>query len=161
MILLTVGTQLPFDRLVRIVDEMADDLPQPVLAQIGQGKYEPAHMEWRRVVPPQEFERLMASASLVVAHAGIGTLVTAERHAKSLILFPRSAALGEHRNDHQKATIRALAGRPGVGVATSADELRQLIMHPPQPSTPQAKAGNQRQICGAIAAFLETVANEV
>ena len=161
MILLTVGTQLPFDRLVRIVDEVAEGLSEPVVAQIGQGKYEPKHMEWRRVVPPQEFESMVASASLVVAHAGIGTLVTAERHGKSLILFPRSAALGEHRNDHQKATIRALAGRPGVGVATSPEELLELISNPPRPSTPQAKAGNQRQICGAIAAFLENVANEV
>lgn len=161
MILLTVGTQLPFDRLVRIVDDLAPDLPEPVVAQIGHGKYEPRNMDWRRVVPPQEFEQLVASANLIVAHAGIGTLVTAERHGKSLILFPRSAVLGEHRNDHQKATIRALSGRPGVGVATSPEQLRNLIGHPPAPSTPQAKAGNKRQICGAIAAFLENAANEV
>lgn len=161
MILLTVGTQLPFDRLVRHIDEIAADLAEPIYAQIGMGKYEPRHMEWQRVIAPQDFEKLVSSASLIVAHAGIGTLVTAERHGKGLILFPRSAALAEHRNDHQMATIRALAGRDGVAFATSADELRALIIKPPAPSLPRGQNGNNAQLCATIYDFLETVAREV
>jgi UDP-N-acetylglucosamine transferase subunit ALG13 len=161
VILLTVGTQLPFDRLVRLVDDLAGDLPGPFYAQIGKGKYEPRNMGWQRVIAPQQFEKLVSSASLIVAHAGIGTLVTAERHGKSLILFPRSASLAEHRNDHQMATIRALAGREGVGFATSAEELRALIMSPPQPSTPRTKSGNNAKLCATISAFLATIAKEV
>ncbi|MGO7205561.1 glucuronosyltransferase, partial [Rhizobium ruizarguesonis] len=41
MILVTVGTQLPFDRLVKAVDTFATELSKPVLAQIGRGSYTP------------------------------------------------------------------------------------------------------------------------
>ena len=75
MILLTVGTQLPFDRFVRLVDDIAPTLPMPVLAQIGTGRFHPAHMEWRDFIGPVEFEALVRDCAFIVSHAGIGRKV--------------------------------------------------------------------------------------
>lgn len=130
MILLTVGTQLPFDRLVEIIDRLAPTLPEPMFAQVGQGRYRPVNMEWKPFVGPVEFEQRVRQCSSLIAHAGIGTLVVAQRYRKPIILFPRLAALDEHRNDHQLATVRALEGRPGVRVAYDETDLARLIVEP-------------------------------
>lgn len=132
MIFLTVGTQLPFDRFVAIVDRIAPSLPEPIFAQVGFGAFRPANLEWRSFVGPIEFERLITACTYVISHAGIGTLVMAQKHRKPMILFPRRAVLNEHRNDHQLATVRALDGRPGIQIAYNEEALIELALqsHP-------------------------------
>ncbi|WP_427966447.1 glycosyltransferase [Altererythrobacter sp.] len=123
MILLTVGMQLGFDRLIRAMDRLAPELGERIVAQVGPGSYRPQHMEAHERLDPQEFERLAREARLIVSHAGIGTLLTARRLNKPIVLFPREASLSEHRNDHQLATARQLADRPAISVAYDESEL--------------------------------------
>lgn len=157
MILLTVGTQLPFDRFVRIVDGIAPSLPTPVFAQIGHGRYRPANMEYRAFVPPVDFDGLLERCTLIVSHAGIGTVVMAQRHLKPLILFPRSGALKEHRNEHQRDTAQALEGRRGIHIARDAAELEALLLRGGDLSPPDVEEAKpeREQLRGAIAGFLD------
>lgn len=66
-------------------------------------------------------------ASVIVSHAGMGSILTALRYRRPIIIMPRKADLGEHRNDHQLATARWMAARPGVMVAWEADDLAALL----------------------------------
>lgn len=127
MIIVTVGMQLGFDRLIAAMDALAPTLEMPVIAQTGKGSYKPSNMEARVKIAPSEFEALVGEARLIVSHAGIGTVLTAARCAKPILLVPRRAALGEHRNDHQLATVGKLAGRPGILVAADENELAPRI----------------------------------
>ena len=61
--------------------------------------------------------RPIAGARLVVAHAGVGSVVSAGEQGKPIVVLPRRAALGEHTSDHQVETIGWLRGKPGVHVA--------------------------------------------
>ena len=107
MIFVTVGTQLTFDRLIRAVDAWAEANPgQEVFAQINEGGYQPRHIAFAAHVDPLTFSRRFAEATVVVAHAGMGTIIPALEAGKPLLLLPRLAALGEHRNDHQVGTAR-------------------------------------------------------
>lgn len=124
MIVVTVGTQLPFDRLIRMMDEIAPDLDMPVFAQTGVGTYEPKNIRWQKSIGPVEFDAIVRDAKVIVAHAGIGTVLKAYKHVKPLILVSRRAALGEHRNDHQLATISQLRSRVGIYEAETVDDLR-------------------------------------
>jgi len=128
LILVTVGTQLPFDRLVKAVDTFAKDLTRPVLAQIGKGSYTPQNMKWIKNIEPADFDSVFRDATVIVSHAGIGTVLTAKRFGKPIILVPRQASLGEHRNDHQLATVGQLAGRPGIYVAHSDEDLKNYLL---------------------------------
>jgi UDP-N-acetylglucosamine transferase subunit ALG13 len=130
MILLTVGTQLPFDRLVKTIDEMAPALGEDVCAQIGESTYAPRNIAWSRTIRPEDFDTRFREARVVVAHAGIGTILTAQKHGKPIILFPRRSAFGEHRNDHQLATCAQMKGRVGVYVAEDEATLRDLLADP-------------------------------
>jgi len=127
VIFVTVGTQLPFDRLIRFIDDIAPDLTEPVFAQTGASTYVPRNIEWAAMVSAKEFSDLMAKVSVIVAHAGIGTIISAQRDIKPLILMPRLASQNEHRNDHQVATVKSLKGRSGIYIANTQDELRALL----------------------------------
>lgn len=128
MILVTVGTQLPFDRLIKAVDAFAKELTKPVLAQIGKGSYTPQNMKWIKNIEPADFDKVFRDATVIVSHAGIGTVLTAKRFGKPIILVPRQASLGEHRNDHQLATVSQLEGRPGIYIAHTDEELKNYLL---------------------------------
>lgn len=128
MIFVTVGTQLPFDRMIRVVDEWAGRHPEArVFAQIGPGQYRPQHMAFADFVAPGRADELMQEASLIVAHAGMGSVLTALQLQRPILIVPRRASLGEHRNEHQLATARWLENKPGVTVAWDEAELAQRL----------------------------------
>lgn len=127
MIFLTVGTQLPFDRLVRALDSWAGARGYGAIfgqiAEPGPAGYRPAHFPFTAHVAPADFQRHCRDATLIVAHAGMGSLITAMTYGKPILVMPRRGHLGEHRNDHQFATAERLGNRPGVSVALDESEL--------------------------------------
>lgn len=128
MIFVTVGTQLAFDRLVSTVDAWAQAHPEiRFFAQVGPTTQPPSCLPWASFVPPSRADQLMRQATLIVAHAGMGSVLTALRYRRPILILPRRAALGEHRNDHQLATARWLSTRPGVAVAWDEGELPGLL----------------------------------
>lgn len=139
-----MGSQTPFDRLVRAVDAWAQRSGQgaQVLAQIGSGDHVPTSAAWVRSLAPDEFRQRCRSAQLIIAHAGMGSVLTALEFGKPLVVLARRAGLRETRNDHQLATAKWLSARPGIWVAQSEDELPDLVDRvlqqaadlPPQPA---------------------------
>jgi UDP-N-acetylglucosamine transferase subunit ALG13 len=128
VIFVTVGTELPFDRLVRTVDQWAaENGRDDIFAQIGEGGWEPRHFPFRYFVEPAEFSEKFRDATLVVAHAGMGTIISALHYGKPLLVMPRRAALGEQRNDHQLATARRLLEISKINVAFDEHELRTKL----------------------------------
>ena len=130
MIFVTIGSMFPFERLIRAMDAWAAANPgaaEGMLAQIGDGGYEPRHMRWERSLEREAYGRAVAAASLVVAHAGMGSVITAGEHGKPIVLLPRRAAQGEHTNDHQVDTARWLRTLPGVHVADTEADLPARI----------------------------------
>jgi len=124
MIFVTVGAQMAFDRLIRAVDAWAGVHPAvSVFGQIGPSAYHPAHMGYARFLEPREFEARFAAAQLVIAHAGMGTIITALELDKPLVVVPRRGDLAETRNDHQLATARRFGGLGFVQVAHDVAEL--------------------------------------
>ena len=128
MIFLTVGTQLPFDRLVRAVDDWAGRVGRTdIVAQTGPAQYSPRHLQHRPFITPTEFSSYAADAELIVSHAGMGTILSALGRGKPILVMPRLAAFGEHRNDHQLATARRLRDLGRIQVAMDETELAALL----------------------------------
>lgn len=128
MIFITVGTQLAFDRMVSAVDRWAAGQPGvQAFAQVGPARERPQHIPHADFLTPAKAHALMRDAKLIVAHAGMGTVLTALELRKPIVIMPRLASLGEHRNEHQMATARWLHGRPGVHVAWDEAGLLDLL----------------------------------
>ncbi len=127
MIFATIGTQAPFDRFVKIIDELAVDIEEEIVVQAFRDKYEPKNVKVVDFLPPDEFNKLFSTARLIIAHAGMGTIISAMQQSKPIIVFPRIAALGEHRNEHQMATARQMERMNYVYVAYDDVQLRNLL----------------------------------
>lgn len=124
MIFLTVGTQLPFDRLVKAMDDWAERNPaREIFGQVGDASYLPRHFTWCKFLSPEETRTRIREASLVVAHAGIGTILSALENGKPILVLPRRAKLNEHRSEHQVATARYFVG---AGLIESAEDEASL-----------------------------------
>jgi UDP-N-acetylglucosamine transferase subunit ALG13 len=128
VIFVTVGTQLAFDRMIKAVDQWAGKRARTdVVAQIGPAQYKPHHIQSQEFMTPAECRAKMIECTAIVAHAGMGTILTALELGKPLIIVPRREDLGEHRNDHQLATARRFAELGSVTVAFDENELRSKL----------------------------------
>lgn len=129
MIFVATGTQEPFDRLIQTIDRLAPSLATDrVVAQVCHSRYTARHIECHDFLSPNHFEALFMEAELVVAHAGMGTILSALAKEKPLLIMPRLARLGEHRNDHQLATARAFGKLGYVHVAYDETQLEEMLL---------------------------------
>lgn len=124
MIFVTVGAQMPLDRMIRTVDEWAGLRQRnDVFAQIGPTDYAPRYIEHSRFITPEQFHEYVEMADTIVAHAGMGTIITAVERRKPILVMPRRSDLDETRNDHQIATARQFGSIRLVEVAMDEREL--------------------------------------
>jgi UDP-N-acetylglucosamine transferase subunit ALG13 len=128
MIFVTTGTQIPFDRFIRAVDEIMEWMDEPVIVQALKSDYQPRNFEMVDFIPPDEFNKIMTEARLIVGHAGMGSILSALEYEKAIIIFPRLASLGEHRNDHQMATAMKMNELGYVHVAYDQKQLKDLML---------------------------------
>jgi len=129
MIFVTVGTQLPFDRLVRAVDEIAPLADEEIFAQTNGGTYMPRNIGYTDSLSAAEFDRMFRQARLIVSHAGMGTILSALMYQKPIAVMPRFAFLGEHRSEHQYATAVKMNEMHCAHIAYDSCQLRNLILN--------------------------------
>lgn len=125
MIFLTVGTEFPFDRLVRAIDELIGDgvLHEPVFGQIGHTRHRPRHMHWVETLERELYAQKMEDCRAVISHAGMGTIIAALKLGKPLLVLPRLKKYGEVVNDHQIGTARRFELLGYILVAHNTKEL--------------------------------------
>jgi UDP-N-acetylglucosamine transferase subunit ALG13 len=123
-IFVTVGAQIPFDRLITAVDTWAAGRSDHQLfAQVGEQGYRPVHMKCDELLEPPEFKQRVLWADVLVAHAGMGSILTALQYGKPILVMPRKGALKETRNDHQVATAIRFKEMGKVAVAMDEAEI--------------------------------------
>ena len=124
-IFVTVGAQIPFDRLIVAVDAWAAGRAggHCLFAQVGEKGVRPAHMEFAELLEPPEFKRRVLWADVLVAHAGMGSILTALQYGKPILVMPRLGRLKETRNDHQVATAQRFREMGKVAVAMDEGEI--------------------------------------
>lgn len=144
MIFATVGTQLPFPRFVAALDGIAARHRLEIFAQTNEPTASYPNLRTRANLGPAELEAAAAEADLIAGHAGIGTVLLAKRLRRPLILFPRRASLGEHRNEHQLATVAHLKQMTGIHVAEDEAALEALLCTSfLEPATPEASPSRE------------------
>lgn len=146
MIFVCVGTQFPFDRLIKALDEAVEHglIDAAIFAQIGPAEYVPNNFEYTNILDKQTFEQKVQQAAAIISHAGIGSITTALQHNKPLLAIPRLKKFGELVNDHQLGTARKFESLGHILVAYSLDQIpekiEQLKSFIPQPRKVQPKA---------------------
>jgi len=128
VIFASVGSMLPFDRLVRAVDEWARDNPkEEVFVQIGDGEYKPQHAPWARIITNQDYKTRLEACDLFVAHVGMGSILQALQARRQMLLLPRQTRLREHTTDHQLHTAARFRDRPGLVIVDDEEALKAMM----------------------------------
>ncbi len=128
MIFITVGTQKPFDRLVRTVDQWASSQVEcEVVAQIGETTYEPNNLLWKKKILLSDYNKYIKDADLVISHLGIGTILSCIKQNKPIIAMPRCEKYGEHRNNHQVDGVEIFSDYSNVAIAKSEYDLINIL----------------------------------
>ena len=104
MIVVTVGTQkFQMDRLIQAVDQLAGSgiLNEDFFIQSGHGTYTPEHCQYAAFLKKEEMEEKMDGCSILLSHAGVGSILMGLKRGKKVIVIPRMQKFGEHVDDHQ------------------------------------------------------------
>jgi len=126
LIFVTIGGMRAFDRLITEMDRIAGKVDEEVVMQIGSTDYEPESCDYFRIMPVNEIEELYADARVVVCHAGIGSILTAVKYNKPLILVPRLQRYGEVFDDHQLEIAREMESR-GMTIVYDISDLESAV----------------------------------
>ncbi len=123
------GVLWKFDRLVRIMDELASETEEKTIIQKGCSSYTPKNAEFFDFVIIDRFIGLCREADIIVGHAGVGSALLARMCKKPFIAVPRNTALGEIFDDHQFELAEYLKKYDWVRVAHSKEEVRDAVTH--------------------------------
>lgn len=133
-IFLTIGTQLPFDRLVDCVTSSISSQEESAFELIVQtpnaSEYiskTTSNIVFRDIIPPAEYDEIVEDSEVLIAHAGMGSIITALESDKPLIIMARLAKFNEHRNDHQLATINEFKDFKGIYSIENETDLLALL----------------------------------
>lgn len=124
-VLVTIGTFVPFDRLVAAVADLkrSGAIETRVIAQVGNSKLTFEGIETFPSCSYDELNRLMEESNLVICHGGSGSMLAALKAGCRVVAMPRKPEFGEVYDDHQVDLIEALEGQ---GLIVSAEDETRL-----------------------------------
>ena len=134
MILVTLGTQdKPFKRLILSVEKQIREgrIKEKVIVQNGTTKYETnlpkEKMELIDFIPEGEFNKYIEEASLIITHAGVGSIIESLNKNKKVIAVARLKRYREHVNDHQKQIVENFADKGYIIPLDNVDDLDKAL----------------------------------
>jgi len=110
MIFITLGTQnFNFSRLLKAVESAINNgvLNGKVIAQIGNNNFDSEHIQCIPFLDKETFNEYMENAEFIISHAGTGSIITALKKGKKVLVAPRLKKYEEHIDDHQLEILAA------------------------------------------------------
>ncbi len=165
MIFLTVGTQFPFDRLVKAIDHLFEEglMSEDIFGQVGQSTYRPRHFQTVASLEKNAFDERFRQASAIISHAGMGAITMALDHGKPLLVMPRQKKYKEVVNDHQGALAdkfealgHILVARDETQLREKVEQLRSFVPRPRQ-AQPEAVARKIRHFLELLGGAKQTL----
>lgn len=130
MIFVSVGTQkFPMNRLLEAADHLAEHhvFSEEVWMQTGYSTYEPKYCRSAHFFGQEEMNEKIKACSLLICHAGVGTILSGIKNGKKVIVMPRYRKYGEHVDDHQLEIAKAFSQSGYVRMIREVQELPGLV----------------------------------
>lgn len=124
MIFVSVGTQLPFDRLLHLTESVVKELSidEPIVCQSGPSEFSSTTMTVKKFIDEGEYNTCLTESRLFIGHAGMGSIIKCLDFGVDAVLLARDASLGEHRNNHQFSTCEAFSNVSNLVYMTKEEE---------------------------------------
>jgi len=162
MIFLTVGTQFPFDRLVKAVDTLAGEgnIEEEIFAQIGCSSYMPVNFKAMQTMETELFEKFICNSTAIISHSGMGTIETALRNEKPMLAVPRLKKYGEVVNDHQIDIAKRFEAEGYLLAAYNENEIVKKIIEL-KTFIPKKRHSTSEALIKKISQFLSSVEKDI
>ena len=157
MIFIVLGTQkFQLNRLLKEVDDSIEQgrITQKVIAQVGMSDYEPKHYQYYRYIDKEQFDEYISKARVIITHSGVGSIISALKLNKPVVVYPRLKKYKEHVDDHQLDIAKAFEKKKYVLCCYENETLQDVLkrcMHYPF----QKYTSNTNKIIGIVEDFLE------
>jgi UDP-N-acetylglucosamine transferase subunit ALG13 len=117
LILVTVGLHhQPFDRLIRGADDLAGQIDEKVIIQMGSSNIIPYYADHFRWTSSHQMEMLTQESRIVITQASAGAILLSLKFKKPVIAIPRLRRFKENYDDHQLEIAIALKNQGKVVV---------------------------------------------
>ena len=130
MILVTVGTQkFQMDRLLQAVDRIAQSgiSGETFFVQSGYSTYELKYCEYAAFLEKEEMEGKIGRCSILLCHAGVGSILRGLKLHKKVIVVPRMQKFGEHVDDHQVEIAESFAQAGYIKYVENVSDLAAIM----------------------------------
>lgn len=157
----TVGVERkPFGRLLRAVDRLVADgvLSGETLVQTGHNDFEPCYGLYQKFLSFDDMVNAVRSADMVIAHAGVGSVLLCRQLGKVPLVVPRSGDLGEHVDNHQLEFARMMDAQGFVIMAPTPDDMRQILAQTPRE---RWRANGENARTAGLVTHVRTILNEL
>jgi UDP-N-acetylglucosamine transferase subunit ALG13 len=128
-IVVTVGTIMPFDRLVGGVELLIvnEKITDPVAVQTGRTEKKFTGIETFETCSYEELNERMKKADIVICHGGSGSILGALKSGAHVVAMARRQEFGEHYDNHQKDITNAFLKMDLISVAKDEYDLARAI----------------------------------
>ena len=128
MIFATCGSShFRFDRMMEALAVLP---PHELYVQHGPSE-PPRHARAVEFLPFEKIVENIATADVVISHAGVGSILCAVRAGHTPVIFPRLKRYNETVDDHQAELAAALSEQGSAVVAWSAVDLLDAVAAAP------------------------------
>jgi UDP-N-acetylglucosamine transferase subunit ALG13 len=139
MIFVTVGTnEAPFDRLLKAVAGLV--LEEELVVQRGSSAVPIPHARCFESLPFEELLDYARAARVVIAHAGVGSVLALVSAGKRPIVLPRLHRFREAVDDHQLEFGRRLAAAGPIQLVEHEWQLADALSHTTAAAPPPWRA---------------------
>ncbi|GAE27467.1 hypothetical protein JCM9140_3615 [Halalkalibacter wakoensis JCM 9140] len=157
MIFVVLGThELSFQRLLLAVERLQKEgiITEEIVVQLGHTSFESEKMKLIPFMSYSEMERYFEEASLVITHAGTGSIITGVKKGKKVIAVARRQAHQEHNDDHQVEIVDQFTE---TGYIIGIKEVEQLeeALEKVKDFEPAEYQSGRDHIVGLIRSFIE------
>lgn len=115
------------------MDSIASSCKEKVIMQIGASDFIPKYCEYYKYISRKDYLSYFSNASLIVGHAGAGTILTATRLKKPIIIVPRLERK-ELWDNHQIELANQLKNRNTIRIVYDVikleDQITDLLKNP-------------------------------
>ncbi len=128
-LLVTVGTIMPFDRMVMGVEALISEekISGPVAAQTGKSECQFERLETFESCSFEELNERMRKADIVVCHGGSGSILGALKAGCRVVAMARKQEFKEHYDDHQLDIMNAFSDMGLISIAKDENDLLRAI----------------------------------
>ncbi len=128
-VLVTVGTVMPFDRMVGGVEKLIEQekITEDVAAQIGESECDFKGIESFQSCPFEELNERMENADAVICHGGSGSILGSLKAGAHVVAMARLHKYGEHYDDHQKDITKAFADMDLISIAADENDIERAL----------------------------------